>query len=67
MSAAIASGMDLAPSLKQNAFLTLEVRPARERGPGSARDGDRDGPPDGGTQKGPGTGGHGRAPATFLG
>ena len=37
MSAARASGTDLASSLKRNTFLTLEVRPAG--GPGSVRDG----------------------------
>ena len=52
MVVARASGMDLASILKRNTFLTLGVRPAR--GPGSARDG--------GTEKGPGTGGHKRAP-----
>ena len=52
MVVARASGMDLASILKRNTFLTLEVRPAG--GPGSARDG--------GTEKGPGTGGHKRAP-----
>ena len=52
MVVARASGTDLASSLKRNTFLTLGVRPAR--GPGSARDG--------GTEKGPGTGGHKRAP-----
>ncbi len=52
MVVARASGMDLASILKRNTFLTLEVHPAR--GPGSARDG--------GTEKGPGTGGQKRAP-----
>ena len=52
MVVARASGMDLASILKRNTFLTLEVRPVG--GPASARDG--------GTEKGPGTGGHKRAP-----
>ena len=52
MVVARASGMDLASILRQNTFLTLGVRPVG--GPGSARDG--------GTEKGPGTGGHKRAP-----
>ena len=52
MVVARASGMDLASILKRNTFLTLGVRPVG--GPGSARDG--------GTEKGPGTGGHKRAP-----
>ena len=52
MVVARASGMDLASILKRNTFLTLGVRPAR--GPVSARDG--------GTQKGPRTGGHGPPP-----
>ena len=54
MVVARASGMDLASILRQNTFLTLGVRPTG----GSA--------PDGGTEKGPGTGGHGRGPATFF-
>ena len=49
MVVARASGTDLASSLKQNTFLTLEVCPVG----GSARDG--------GTERGPGTGGHKRA------
>ena len=52
MVVARASGMDLASSLKRNTFLTLGV--CSVGGPGSARDG--------GTEKGPGTGGHKRAP-----
>ena len=52
MVVARASGMDLASSLKHNTFLTLEVHPVG--GLGSARDG--------GTEKGPGTGGYKRAP-----
>ena len=43
MSAARASGMDLASSLKRNTFLTLGVRPVG--GPGSARDGGTEGAP----------------------
>ena len=55
MVVARASGMDLASILKRNTFLTLGVRPAGGPGVrGSARDG--------GTEKGPGTGGHKRAP-----
>ena len=62
MSAARVSGTDLASSLRQNTFLTLEVRPAG--GPGSARDGGTEGGPgrgdrgprDGGTEGAPGRG-----------
>ena len=46
MVVARASGMDLASILRQNTFLTLEVRPVGS--PGSARDG--------GTRGGPGRG-----------
>ena len=55
MVVARASGMDMASILKRNTFLTLGVRPVGGvRGPGvRAGRGDRKGPPDGGTQKGP--------------
>ena len=53
MVVARASGMDLASILKQNTFLTLEVRPAG--GPGSARDGGTEGAPGRGDTGGPGT------------
>ena len=43
MVVARASGTDLASSLKQNTFLTLEVRPAG--GPASVRDGGTEGAP----------------------
>ena len=61
MVVARASGMDLASILKRNTFLTLGVRPAGGPGVRAGR-GDREGPRDGGTQKGPGTGG----PRDFL-
>ena len=58
MSAARASGMDLASILKRNTFLTLEVRPARGPGSGGPRGtgGQRKGPGTGGQRMGPGTG-----------
>ena len=56
MDVARASGTDLASSLRQNAFLTLEVRPAG--GPGSARDGGTRGGPGRWDTGEPGTGGH---------
>ena len=65
MSAARASGTDLASSLKRNTFLTLGMRPAggprvrAGRGDtGGARDGGTRGSPGRGDTKGPGTGGH---------
>ena len=60
MSAARASGMDLASGLKRNTFLTLGVRPVGD--PGSARDGGTRGGPGRGATGGPGTGGHGGGP-----
>ena len=57
MSAARASGTDLASSLNLNTFLTLRVHPAG--GPGSARDGGTEGAPGREDRGGPGTGGHG--------
>ena len=73
MVVARASVMDLASSLRQNAFLTLGVRPTG--GPaGSARDGGqrrapgrgaREGPRDEGPEKGPRDGGPRRGPTPF--
>ena len=57
MVVARASGMDLASSLRQNTFLTLEVRPAG--GPGSARDGGTRRAPGRWDRGGSGTGGLG--------
>ena len=58
MVVARASGTDLASSLRQNTFLTLEVHPA---GGGSARDGGTRRAPGRGDTGGPGMGGHGGA------
>ena len=74
MSAARASGTDLASSLKRNTFLTLGVRPVG-RGPGvRAGRGDTGGPGtgehgeprDGGTRGSPGRGDTG-GPRLFMG
>ena len=63
MSAARASGTDLASILKRNTFLTLGVRPVGVRGP-RGTGGQRKGPGTGGQRKGPGTGGQRKGPGT---